>query len=119
MKALGRKVRNFDEGRWARERERIVLAGSLHKFRQHADLRALLLGTGERGLVEASPMDRVWGVGVGARKAAEMCVGAEGREGWGMNLLGRALGEGRRILRLEGEGGGAGEETVEGREEAS
>ncbi|TFK83487.1 DUF1768-domain-containing protein, partial [Polyporus arcularius HHB13444] len=65
VKALGRKVRNFDEGRWARERERIVLEGTLHKFRQHADLRALLLGTGERELVEASPMDGVWGVGGG------------------------------------------------------
>lgn len=60
-KAIGREVRHFDPAVWEAERYAIVLAGSLAKFGQHADLRAYLLGTGERVLVEASPVDRVWG----------------------------------------------------------
>lgn len=42
----------------------IVVAGNVHKFRQHDDLRAFLLGTGDRVLVEASPLDRIWGIGL-------------------------------------------------------
>ncbi|RPD72708.1 DUF1768-domain-containing protein [Lentinus tigrinus ALCF2SS1-7] len=104
VKALGRKVGNFEEETWARERARIVREGLLHKFRQNPELRALLLATGEREIVEASHMDRVWGVGYGAKRAGEMCVSEEGRALWGANLLGRALEEVRRILRGEEEG---------------
>jgi ribA/ribD-fused uncharacterized protein len=65
-KAAGRKVRGFDEARWRQARYDIVVAGNLAKFGQHADLRAFLVGTGNRVLVEASPYDRIWGIGMAA-----------------------------------------------------
>ena len=102
VKALGRKVKNFDDETWLRERTRIVLEGSLHKFRQNPELRRELFGTGERELVEASPLDRVWGIGMGEKKGRETCASeASGRQGWGLNLLGKALVQARTILREE------------------
>ncbi|TBU40030.1 hypothetical protein BD309DRAFT_968350 [Dichomitus squalens] len=114
VKALGRKVKNFDEATWVRERTRIVLEGTLHKFRQNPDLRRELLATGEKEMVEASPLDRVWGIGMGEKKALETCGSAEGREAWGLNLLGRALGEAREVLRAEFRDEGEGEDEGEG-----
>ncbi|WP_461083864.1 NADAR family protein [Streptomyces deserti] len=107
-KKAGRLVRGFDEAAWERERFRIVVEGSVHKFAAHADLRAFLLGTGERGemgvpraggrgrvLVEASPVDRVWGIGLAADDEAALDP-----ERWrGANLLGFALMEARERLR--------------------
>ncbi len=61
--------------------------GSVHKFSAHEELRAFLLATGDRVLVEASPVDRVWGIGIAAddERAADP-------ERWrGPNLLGFAL----------------------------
>ena len=86
VKALGRKVTPFDEKVWTRERERIVLEGTLHKFRQNEELRKKLLATGEREIVEASPRDKIWGIGMGESKAV-----SAGRDKWGLNLLGKAL----------------------------
>ncbi|MED7823284.1 NADAR family protein [Streptomyces chiangmaiensis] len=86
-KKVGRLVRGFDHAIWTRERFGIVVEGSVHKFAAHADLRAFLLATGDRVLVEASPMDRVWGIGLAAddERAADP-------ELWrGPNLLGFAL----------------------------
>ncbi|MFF7143053.1 NADAR family protein [Streptomyces nodosus] len=94
-KKAGRLVRGFDEGAWERERFAIVVEGSVHKFAAHAAPRAFLLGTGDRVLVEASPVDRVWGIGLAAddERAAEP-------ESWrGSNLLGFALMEARERLR--------------------
>ncbi|MYQ46749.1 DUF1768 domain-containing protein [Streptomyces sp. SID4985] len=86
-KKAGRLVRGFDEAIWARERFGIVVEGSVHKFAAHDELRAFLLGTGERVLVEASPVDRVWGIGLAADDER---VGDPER--WrGPNLLGFAL----------------------------
>jgi len=86
VKGLGRKVTPFDEKVWARERERIVLEGSLHKFRQNEELRKKLLATGEREIVEASPRDKIWGIGMGESKALNV-----EKDKWGLNLLGKAL----------------------------
>jgi ribA/ribD-fused uncharacterized protein len=77
----------------------IVTQGNYHKFtssRDAADLRAWLLETGDRELVEASPNDRIWGVGFDEKDAVK------NRGRWGQNLLGRALGEVRRRMREEG-----------------
>ncbi|MFF6954005.1 NADAR family protein [Streptomyces iakyrus] len=94
-KKAGRLVRGFDEATWARERFRIVVEGSVHKFGAHPDLLAYLLGTGDRVLVEASPVDRVWGIGLAASDEAAMDP-----ERWrGPNLLGFALMEARERLR--------------------
>ncbi|MGW7406847.1 NADAR family protein [Streptomyces sp. NPDC054833] len=93
-KKAGRLVRGFDEAIWERERFRIVVEGSVHKFTTHADLRAFLLGTGSRVLVEASPVDRVWGIGLAADDEAAMHP-----ERWrGPNLLGFALMEARERI---------------------
>ncbi|MFI8950869.1 NADAR family protein [Streptomyces sp. NPDC053750] len=94
-KKAGRLVRGFDEAVWERERFRIVVEGSVHKFASDPDLRAFLLGTGERVLVEASPVDRVWGIGLAADDEA-----ATDPERWrGPNLLGFALMAARKRLR--------------------
>lgn len=94
-KKAGRLVRGFDEGVWERERFRIVVEGSVHKFGADPGLRQYLLGTGERVLVEASPVDRIWGIGLTADDDA-----ATDPERWrGPNLLGFALMEARRLLR--------------------
>ncbi|WP_328874128.1 NADAR family protein [Streptomyces sp. NBC_00287] len=94
-KNAGRLVRGFDEGIWARERFGIVVEGSVQKFGSDDALRGFLLGTGERVLVEASPVDRVWGIGLAASDGAAMDP-----ERWrGPNLLGFALMEARERLR--------------------
>ncbi|MGV9593246.1 NADAR family protein [Streptomyces tendae] len=94
-KKAGRLVRGFDEAVWERERFRIVVEGSVHKFTSDPALRAFLLGTGGRVLVEASPVDRVWGIGLAADDEA-----AQDPERWrGPNLLGFALMAARERLR--------------------
>jgi ribA/ribD-fused uncharacterized protein len=94
-KKAGRLVRGFDEEVWRRERFGIVVEGSGHKFAAHGELRSFLLGTGDRVLVEASPVDRVWGIGLAAD-----AEGAHDPARWrGPNLLGFALMEARRRLR--------------------
>ena len=64
IKALGREVRNFDESIWQNYRMEIVITGNLHKFMDNEDLREFLLSTGDKILVEASPYDTVWGIGM-------------------------------------------------------
>jgi ribA/ribD-fused uncharacterized protein len=98
-KTLGRLVRNFDEDRWVAARYDIVVAGSVAKFGQNDDLRRFLLGTGDRVLVEASPLDRVWGIGL----AADDERAADPARWLGLNLLGKALMDAREILRKDAE----------------
>ncbi|MFJ2768334.1 NADAR family protein [Streptomyces sp. NPDC087300] len=86
-KNAGRLVRGFDEAIWARERFGIVVEGSVHKFASDPALTDYLAGTGKRVLVEASPVDRIWGVGLAADDER---IGNPER--WrGLNLLGFAL----------------------------
>ena len=86
-KALGRKVRRFDDATWKREREAIVRAGNHAKFTQNAELREQLLATRGTTLVEASPYDRIWGIGLAATDPR-----AQDPAQWrGQNLLGRIL----------------------------
>ena len=95
VKKLGRQVSNFDDAVWKKHRSRIVLEGNLLKFRQNPDIRQKLFDTGDTTIVEASPRDRVWGIGFGEKNALNK------KDKWGANLLGVALGETRRLLRLE------------------
>ncbi|MFD3685322.1 NADAR family protein [Nocardiopsis sp. NPDC058631] len=93
-KVIGREVRGFDQEVWEATRFDIVVEGSVAKFGQNGDLGAYLLGTGSRVLVEASPRDRVWGIGMGA-----LHDHAEQPAHWrGLNLLGFALMEARSRL---------------------
>ena len=96
-KALGRKVRGFVEEQWAAARFDLVTRGNLAKFEQHPRRRAWLLATGEDLLVEASPMDRVWGIGLARTDERAQ----DPRQWQGQNLLGFALVRTRAILRQE------------------
>jgi ribA/ribD-fused uncharacterized protein len=94
-KAAGRKVRGFDETRWIAARYEIVVRGNLAKFGSHPDLKRFLLNTGDKVLVEASPFDRIWGIGIGPSHPDTQRPSA-----WrGQNLLGFALMEVRAQLR--------------------
>ncbi|QMU75602.1 NADAR family protein [Streptacidiphilus sp. PB12-B1b] len=93
-KSLGRLVRGFDDERWRTERFELVVRGNVARFGQDPALREYLLGTRNRVLVEASPRDRVWGIGFGAAHEH-----ATVPERWrGLNLLGFALMEARERL---------------------
>ncbi|KAF6225706.1 hypothetical protein HO133_009706 [Letharia lupina] len=87
QRALGREVKGFDGKKWNAKREKVVEEGNWWKFTQskEGDPRKMLLETGDRLLVEASPYDKIWGVGYSAANAAAN----EGN--WGENLLGKAL----------------------------
>jgi len=93
-KAVGRAVREFDATAWAARAYDVVVRGNLEKFGQHAELRAYLVSTAPALLVEASPVDRVWGTGLGEDEP-----GARSPAAWpGRNLLGFALTEVREQL---------------------
>ncbi len=86
-KAAGRAVRGYREQDWATARFDLVVTGSLAKFRQNPGLAAFLRGTGRKVLVEASPRDRIWGIGMGAGNPDAIQPSS-----WrGTNLLGFAL----------------------------
>ncbi|WP_370672071.1 NADAR family protein [Streptomyces sp. BpilaLS-43] len=97
-KKVGRLVRGFEEEAWARERFALVVAGGVHKFGQDPALKRYLLGTGGRVLVEASPMDRIWGIGL----AKDDPRAADPASWRGLNLLGFALMEARAQLDPDG-----------------
>jgi len=93
-KSLGRKVQNYNEEVWQQHRFEIVIQGNLAKFSQQLELRTFLLNTGNRVLVEASPIDKIWGIGLAADDE-----NAERPLQWrGLNLLGFALMEVRKQL---------------------
>jgi ribA/ribD-fused uncharacterized protein len=94
-KRLGRQVRGFREQHWAAHRFDVVVTGNMAKFGQHPELREFLLATGDRVLVEASPRDRIWGIGLAAGDERAMSP----HEWLGENLLGFALMEVRHRLR--------------------
>lgn len=86
-KALGRSVRGFDEPTWQQHRGAIAAAGNFAKFGQSPQLRQFLLGTKDRVLAEASPVDRIWGIGLAANDPRA----ANPLEWPGLNLLGFTL----------------------------
>lgn len=64
QKELGRRVKNFDLDVWNKNAKTIVYKGNYAKFSQNAHLKKLLLSTKDKILVEASPYDTIWGVGM-------------------------------------------------------
>lgn len=94
-KRIGRQVKGFDEATWKAHRRAIVTAGNRHKFGQHPPLAKYLRSTGEAVLVEASPYDRIWGIGLKRDDPRAADPGT-----WrGQNLLGFALMDVRAALR--------------------
>jgi ribA/ribD-fused uncharacterized protein len=95
QKSLGRQVKGFNEAVWREHREQIVLAGALAKFGQNEELLKRLVGTGQKAIVEASPYDTVWGIGLSKDDPRATNPGQ-----WpGQNLLGKILCRARDILR--------------------
>lgn len=94
-KSLGRQVQGFDQAKWMTVARRIVTEGNIAKFGQNESLRSYLLGTGDRVLVEASPNDRIWGIGL----AADDPLAQHPATWQGGNLLGFALMDAREALR--------------------
>ncbi|KAK9898595.1 DUF1768-domain-containing protein [Cystobasidium minutum MCA 4210] len=108
-KTLGREVKNFNQQIWDAACDAVVERGNWLKFGQNDELAEILLSTGDKTIVEASPSDKIWGVGFDVNNA-------EGREDqWGANKLGKALmrvrerirsgekeGDWPRIVKLEG-----------------
>ncbi|MEJ8277311.1 NADAR family protein [Pseudonocardia spirodelae] len=86
-KQAGREVRGFDSATWDRERYAVVVDGNRAKFGAGDRLTDALLGTGDAVLVEASPVDRIWGIGLAAGDPAL----ADPARWPGRNLLGFAL----------------------------
>lgn len=91
---IGRTIQGFDESVWVQFREGIVFTGNLARFRQNADQRELLFATRGTTLVEASPFDRIWGIGLAAGDPRAL-----DRSQWlGLNLLGEILTQVREAL---------------------
>ncbi|WP_431217369.1 NADAR family protein [Puia sp. P3] len=80
---------------WDKHKFDLVVAGNYHKFSQNEQIREFLLASGDKVLVEASPRDRIWGIGMGGDNPA---AGIPSK--WkGENLLGFALMEVREKLK--------------------
>jgi ribA/ribD-fused uncharacterized protein len=101
VKELGRAVKNFDDRVWKANRRRLVTEGNIAKFEQNDQLKSFLLSTCGVVLVEASPVDSIWGIGLIAddERAKDPMM-------WqGENLLGFALMDVReKLLRSQTEG---------------
>jgi len=95
IKALGRKVQGFEETAWNEIKYALIVAGNACKFGQNAQLKEFLLSTGDAVLVEASPYDQIWGIGL----SEEDPRSRDPRQWRGQNLLGFALMEVRDQLR--------------------
>ncbi len=94
-KKLGRKVQNFDHDAWNKNKYEIVREGNLYKFGQYENLKGFLLASGDKVIVEASPYDRIWGIGMNQSDPRALHP-----DQWqGENLLGFALMEVRDELR--------------------
>ncbi|KIQ25123.1 hypothetical protein RT99_01265 [Flavobacterium sp. MEB061] len=93
-KKLGREVKNYNETLWLAARFDIVKEGNHHKFSQNPELKTFLLNTKDRVIVEASPVDAIWGIGMAGDHKDVLTP----KKWKGLNLLGFALMEVRDEL---------------------
>ncbi len=94
-KKKGRLISSFDPVIWDKEKFDIVVTGNFHKFSNNVQLASFLLDTGNKVIVEASPVDNIWGIGMAANDPL-----VENPKQWkGENLLGYALMEVRDKLK--------------------
>lgn len=91
-KKFGSAVKKFDAGIWSMTAFKLVVAGNLHKFSQNEALKIFLMNTGKLIIAEASPFDKIWGIGT---KMYE----TDPSKWKGLNLLGFALMEVRDQLK--------------------
>lgn len=94
-KSIGRQVKNFDDDIWKENAKSIVLEGLILKFSQNKKLAELLISTKNKFLVEASPYDKIWGIGLNESNAKKIPI-----EQWpGLNWLGECLMDARHKLK--------------------
>jgi ribA/ribD-fused uncharacterized protein len=94
-KAIGRKVKGFDAEKWLTASYKIMVDVVYAKFSQNSNLKDVLLSTGDKTIVEASPYDTIWGIGMHWEDDRVL-----DEKNWrGQNLLGKALMEVREKLR--------------------
>lgn len=105
-KALGRRVKNFDVERWMINSFTFMVAVNYAKYSQKNEnnkhfrcekAREILLSTGDKILVEASPYDKIWGIGLHWND--DDCL--DETKWKGMNLLGKALMQVRKMISEE------------------
>ena len=84
-KRMGRMVKNFNQTIWNQMSMDVVIIGNLCKFTQNEVLMNILMDTGTSMMVEASPLDNIWGIGFGQSDAIL------NKNAWGLNKLGKAL----------------------------
>lgn len=85
QKALGRKVKNYNQKKWDEVKFEIVKRGCRAKFEQNHLLKRQLILDKDKEIVEASPEDRIWGIGFTEDDALQ------NMDKWGENLLGKLL----------------------------
>ncbi|ACK40065.1 NADAR family protein [Listeria monocytogenes] len=86
-KDFGRLISGFQEDIWLKNRFNIVMRANQAKFSQNEELKKFLMQTKNRILVEASPVDKIWGIGMATDNK-----NVENPLYWkGLNLLGFAL----------------------------
>jgi len=94
QKSWGRKVKNFDKDKWEKIAREVVFNANWAKFTQHKDLRKQLVDSGDKIIVEASPTDCIWGIGMSCDDP-----GITDPKNWrGTNWLGEAIMEVRDVL---------------------
>ena len=87
IKALGRKVKGYNDGYWNGVRQLLVYEGLKEKFTQNENLKKLLLDTEDSILAECAVNDRIWGIGLSMKDSNRL----EPEKWRGQNLLGYAL----------------------------
>jgi|TARA_R110000782_G_C14785211_1_gene410385 ribA/ribD-fused uncharacterized protein len=102
QKALGKKVKDFDKVKWETYCRKYVYDGNYGKFTQNPKMFKELLSTGDREIVEASPEDNIWGIGLHETNPL-----AWNKTTWrGTNWLGLAIMQVRETLKIESNGYG-------------
>lgn len=85
QKDLGRQIKNFNPDVWDKNCFSIMLKGLKEKFLQNEDCLNALEQAKNTILVEASPVDRIWGIGYAEDSALNHI------DSWGENRLGKLL----------------------------
>lgn len=94
QKQLGREVKGFDPDKWSDVAYEVVLRATVEKYRQNPKLLILLQKVGDLEFVEASPVDKIWGIGLGTDNPDAL-----DKSKWrGQNLLGKAIAQAKQLI---------------------
>lgn len=97
QKSWGKNVKNFDKDKWEEIARDVVEKANYAKFTQHEDWKEQLLATGDKIIVEASPYDCIWGVGLGCDDPKVL----DSKNWRGTNWLGEAIMKVRETIRKQ------------------